>query len=170
MGARGLGEFFNPIAPIVEPAQQAHQHEARPGRHFLHIEIDGIMMQQLADVGGAQIRIKRATLAPGAGDTSKVAVGEGEKQNIGGRLPKVDRSGAFIQKNSLCAQKVHGRARYREAARALVIAVRSMPFSPMKTRLLARGAWAGQAPSKWWRKRAPTPCTSSRMGLPVTSR
>ena len=149
MGARGLGEFFNPIAPIVEPAQQAHQHEARPGRHFLHIEIDGIMMQQLADVGGAQIRIKRATLAPGAGDTSKVAVGEGEKQNIGGRLPKVDRGGAFIQKNSLGAQKVHGRARYREAARALVIAVRSMPFSPMKTRLLARGALAGQAPSKW---------------------
>ena len=127
-------------------------------------------MQQLPDIGGAQIRIKRATLTPGAGEPGKVAVGEGEKQNIGGRLPKVDRARAFIQKNSLCAQKVQRRARYSEAERALMIAVRSMPFSPMKTRLLTRGAFAGQAPSKWWRKRAPTPCTSSRMGLPVTSR
>ena len=106
-------------------------------------------MQQLADISDAQIRIKRAPLAPGAGDARQIAVGEGEKENLGGLLHKVDRGGAFIQKNSLCAQKVHGRARYSEAARALVIAMRSMPFSPMKTRLLARGALAGQAPSKW---------------------
>ena len=96
MGARGLGEFFNAIAPIVEPAQQSHQHEARPGRHFLHIEIDGIVMQQLPDIGGAQIRIKRATLTPCAGEPGKIAVGEGQKENIGGLLPKVDRGGAFV--------------------------------------------------------------------------
>ena len=103
-------------------------------------------MLQLADIGGAHVGVIGA---PCAGEARQIAVGEGEKQNVGGRLPKVGRARAFVQKNSLRSQKVHGAARYTGAARAARIAARSMPFSPMKTRPPARGRSMGQAPSKW---------------------
>ena len=57
----------------------------------------------------------------------------------------------------------------QRAASAASMASRSMPFWPITTSRLRRASPGAQGRSNWWRKRAPTPCTSRRIGLPATS-
>ena len=85
--AREAASSLDAVAPVVDAAEQPDQHEARAGRNLLEIEIDGIGMFQRGEIApGAGWAARLASSAPKrAASSRKIAVGEGQKDDIGGR-------------------------------------------------------------------------------------
>ena len=161
--ARGGEKLFHAIAPIIEAAQEPHENEARLGGDLLEIKIDRIGMLQHGERGKA--RVERDALLKRARDDAEIAVGKGKENEVCRRLREIDGAFALVDRSCRGAQQMHGLMPRRGR-----IAARSRPASPITTNLPIRSSSARQGRSNCWRKRAPTPCTRSRIGLPLTGR
>ncbi len=100
------GELVDAVAPVVEAAEQAHEHEARVGDHALGVDIDRIGVLELREAGEAERQRAIARLGRG-GDGAEVAVGEGEDYDIAGALPEVDGGVRLLERPALRDQEVH---------------------------------------------------------------
>ena len=80
----GARHLLDAVAPIIEPAEQAHQHETRMRDHALDIAVDREGMAERRKIGEAQAREAFLPGFPGVRDPREIAVREGEEHHFGG--------------------------------------------------------------------------------------
>ena len=64
-------------------------------------------MSKRREAREAQARQLRLRAIPGGGNPGKIAVREGEDEDIGRILRQIDRLDGLVERSCLCAQKVH---------------------------------------------------------------
>lgn len=95
MPARRRCKLLGAIAPVIKAAEQPHQHDFRPRADLLDIKIDGIRMFQLGQRSQPQARV--AGVIMGSGEQREVTVGEGQDDDVRGRLFEVDGLRRLVQ-------------------------------------------------------------------------
>ena len=162
--ARQVGDALQAVAPVVQAAEAAHDHGFRLGDDALQVKIDRHRMAQPLQTGQSQRRQQPGVSLPGRSKRRQIGVREGEHDDFGRRVAKIDGNVDLVQTRKLGREHVHDQPRIRAWIAAL-----SRPASPITTRRPCRGAPSGQRLSNWCWMRAPTPCTSNRIGLPLMS-
>lgn len=102
--AAGDAELLDAIAPIVEPAEAAQQHEAALRRGFLDQEIDRERVLQAPERREPQ---RQAAVTCRHRQRRKVAVGEGQDEHISRRQGEVDGILAVVEPDLAGREKVH---------------------------------------------------------------
>ena len=105
--ARDVGDALQAVAPVVEPAQAAHDDERALRDHALDIEVDRHRMAQPLEAGEPQRRQRLRVRLPGGGERREVAVGEGQHDDLGRRLAEIDGDVGLLQGRKLGRQDVH---------------------------------------------------------------
>ena len=107
---RGVSNLFRAIAPIVETAEQPDHDAARARDHLLDIKIDRHRVAEPRKIGEAERRRSFPLRGPGSGERAEVAVGKGEKDEIGARLAEIDGVFRLVKSSRLAHQEMHGLA------------------------------------------------------------
>ena len=146
---RRAGKFLDAVAPIVKTAEKTDQDKARLARGLLDIEIDRIGVFERAEIGEPQAHgVVRAPLRGGR-DEAEIAVGKGEKQEIGRGLSKINGGLGLVERSRApCAGDASTQAPSLASSRP--IDALSSPFSPMTTRRPRRGSPRRQGRSKFF--------------------
>ena len=109
--ARHVADALEAVAPIVEPAQAAHDHQLGAGHDAVDIEVDRHRMLELLQAGEPQRRQRLGILLPRRSQCRQIAVGKGQHDDIGRRLAKVDGDIGLVEGRKLGRQNVHGPSR-----------------------------------------------------------
>ena len=107
---RGVSDLLGAVAPIVETAEQPDDDAARAGDHLLDIKIDRHRVAEPRKIGEAERRRRFPLRRPGSGESAEVAVGEGEKDEVGARLAEIDGVFRLVKSSRLAHQEMHGLA------------------------------------------------------------
>ena len=137
--ARGIGDPLEPVAPVIEAAEAAHDHDLGARHHAVDIEIDRHRMAQPLEAGEPQGRQRPGVALPGGGQRRQVAVGEGQHDHLGRRLAEIDGDVGLLERRKLGGQDVHDQPRISASIPAL-----SRPFSPITTSRPRRASPAAQ--------------------------
>ena len=93
------GDFINAIGPVAPPTQQSTDHQLGAADHLFQIQIDGIVMPQMQQVGTAQAG-RRWVFLLAAGlsgsETGDFCVSGAENDNIRRVLIQIDSFGPVI--------------------------------------------------------------------------
>ncbi len=93
------GNFIHAIGPIAPPAQQSPDHQFGAADHLFQIQIDGIVMPQMQQIGTAQAGRRGVFLLAaglGSSETGDFCVGGAENDNIGRVLIQIDSFGPIV--------------------------------------------------------------------------
>src|SRR5262245_45052435 len=84
-----MSNFLGAIAPIVEAAEQSDDDAARAADHLRDIDINRHRMAEPREIGETERRSRLPLRRPGSGERAEVAVGEGKKHEVGGRMAEI---------------------------------------------------------------------------------
>ena len=162
-------QFLDAVAPIIHAAQQAHEYEARPGADLLQIEIDGIGMFQRGEIGEPKARARRAAIARRRSRSAarslsvKDRTRQYRRRTARGPTASAVSSNERVSIRAICMSFRQARQQPLRSRRDRGPSRRSRPAARAAPRRRARAGRTHAA------ARSPTPCTSSRIGLPATS-
>src|SRR5262245_5160773 len=105
-----MSNFLGAIAPIVEAAEQSDDDAARAADHLRDIDINRHRMAEPREIGEAKRRSRLHLRGPGSGERAEVAVGEGKKYEVGGRMAEIDGGLRLVKPSRLALQEMHGLA------------------------------------------------------------
>ncbi len=105
--ARKRRQFVNAIAPVIRSPKQARDDELRMGADAFEIKIDRIGVAQGRQTRDAQGRLRLGRGLVGACEGAEVAVGEGEEDDVRGRLAEIYRLDRLVERADLDARDVH---------------------------------------------------------------
>ena len=161
--ARQRGEPLDAVFPPIEAAEEPHHDHLGVRADTIDPQVDRHRMAKLAQVREPHARQRRAFRLPSRGEPGEIAVGEGEHDDVAGRLAEIDRFDDLVeigrsgreQNASLSPRRASplpgtgaafsGSCAYPISAR--VTAVRSSPFSPITTSRPSRASEAAQGRS-----------------------
>ena len=106
LNARQTSQLLDAIAPIIEAAEKAHQHEPRPGERAFGVKIDRIGMRQPPQASESEGKWAVAVLGR-RGDGAEIAVGKGQDDDVAGRLSQIDRAVGDLERTAVADQQVH---------------------------------------------------------------
>ncbi len=121
MRAGEAGEFLEPVAPRLYPADQPHQHRPRGGEEVFEEEIDREGMTQCGEIGEPEpgpLLPAFAPRLPGSGEGGEITLGEGEDGDLGRFLPEITRGLESLQSAPLGEEEMHGVLRGRGPPRS----------------------------------------------------
>ena len=172
------GEFVDAVAPVIRAAEAPHEHEARLRDRILEIEID-----RDTDVSGcARLASRRlgaslrAACAMRGRERAEIGIGEGQAHDLARRLREIDGLVLRVDPMQVAGGEMHPipRRERTRPCRCPEAPPRSSrdrgPFRRSRPDVRDAARRPSTACRRFARTACPTPCTSSRIGLPRTAR